>query len=191
MNPSATDNKWDNKWNQTGDLIIPTDGNDLFTISKWDGQTEGWGKYEYVKPTVSFMGSLTDWNNGSVMTEGDIYTLDINVETAEEQKFKIKVGDSWFGNSKLTVEGITLKTTDNDCNCIFDAEVETYHLEYTLSGKTLTFSHTTLVNPTEEVTSLLTKYFNDRTYTRNTVINLNEGAKNELAKYWHAGSDLL
>ena len=95
MNPSATDNKWDNKWNQTGDLIIPTDGNDLFTISKWDGQIEGWGKYEYVKPTVSFMGSLTDWNNGSVMTEGVIYTLNIKVETAGEQKFS-------FFNKKRT-----------------------------------------------------------------------------------------
>lgn len=26
MNPGATANNWDNKWNQTGDLIVPTDG---------------------------------------------------------------------------------------------------------------------------------------------------------------------
>lgn len=38
MNPSATANDWGNKWNQTGDLTIPTDGKNLYTINKgsWD-----------------------------------------------------------------------------------------------------------------------------------------------------------
>ena len=46
MNPSATANNWDNKWNQTGDLKVPTTDKVLFTIasSTWDGQTSGWGK---------------------------------------------------------------------------------------------------------------------------------------------------
>ena len=39
MNPSTTANNWNNKWNQTADLTIPTDGKNLFTIpgSTWDG----------------------------------------------------------------------------------------------------------------------------------------------------------
>lgn len=45
--------------------------------------------------------------------------------------------------------------------------------------------------PTEEVNVLLTSYYNNGNYLRHTEINLNETAKNELAKYWHAGSDLL
>ena len=31
MNPSTTANSWDNKWNQTGDLAVPTDGKNLFS----------------------------------------------------------------------------------------------------------------------------------------------------------------
>ena len=46
MNPSASTNNWDNKWNQTGDLTIPDDGKTLFTIpdSAWDGSTTTWSK---------------------------------------------------------------------------------------------------------------------------------------------------
>ena len=46
MNSSATNMNWDNKWNQTGDLTIPTNGNNLFTLSSstWDGATTTWSK---------------------------------------------------------------------------------------------------------------------------------------------------
>ena len=38
MNSSATEMKWDNKWNQTADLTIPTDGKNLYTVTPgwWD-----------------------------------------------------------------------------------------------------------------------------------------------------------
>ena len=44
MNPNASANNWNNKWNQTGDLIIPSDGKNLFTVPSgaWDGSTSGW-----------------------------------------------------------------------------------------------------------------------------------------------------
>ncbi len=36
---------WDNKWNQTGDLTIPTNGNNCYTVTGW-GETDGkWSKY--------------------------------------------------------------------------------------------------------------------------------------------------
>ena len=46
MNPSTTTNNWNNKWNQTGDLTIPTDGRNLFTVpnGSWDGSTTTWSK---------------------------------------------------------------------------------------------------------------------------------------------------
>ncbi len=55
MNPSALENKWDNKWNQTGDLTIPTDGKNLFTLKdgEWDGATETWSTiYDNSKWTI-------------------------------------------------------------------------------------------------------------------------------------------
>ena len=44
MNPSASTNNWNNKWNQTGDLKIPADGKNLFTLpnGSWDGATTTW-----------------------------------------------------------------------------------------------------------------------------------------------------
>ena len=40
MNPETTDNNWDNKWNQTADLTIPTDGNNYFKAN------DGWEKID-------------------------------------------------------------------------------------------------------------------------------------------------
>lgn len=38
MNPSASANNWNNKWNQTGDLKVPDDGKNLFVVTNgwWD-----------------------------------------------------------------------------------------------------------------------------------------------------------
>lgn len=47
MNPGATANNWDNKWNQTADLVIPTDGKNCFTGSAgvWDYDTGSWSTF--------------------------------------------------------------------------------------------------------------------------------------------------
>lgn len=44
MNPGAAANNWNNKWNQTGDLVIPTDGKNLYTLTggEWDSVTGAW-----------------------------------------------------------------------------------------------------------------------------------------------------
>ena len=41
MNPSTTENNWENKWNQTDDLTVPTDGTNLYTVK--DGTWEKGG----------------------------------------------------------------------------------------------------------------------------------------------------
>lgn len=48
MNPSEPANNWDNDWNQTGDLTIPLDDKNCFTLAdneEWDGATKTWSKY--------------------------------------------------------------------------------------------------------------------------------------------------
>ena len=47
MNPSATANNWDNKWNQTNDLTVPTDGTNPYTIAEgaWDKGAGTWSTY--------------------------------------------------------------------------------------------------------------------------------------------------
>ena len=53
MNPSAADNNWNNKWNQTSDLKVPTDGTNLYTVAEgaWDKGAGTWSTYTpAVKP---------------------------------------------------------------------------------------------------------------------------------------------
>ena len=50
MNPSSTTNGWTQdtqKWNQTGDLTIPTNGNNCYTVKDgtWDKGGGSWSKY--------------------------------------------------------------------------------------------------------------------------------------------------
>lgn len=44
MNPSATANNWNNKWNQTGNLTVPKDGTNLYTVKAgtWDNGGGTW-----------------------------------------------------------------------------------------------------------------------------------------------------
>lgn len=77
MNPATTDNNWNNKWNQTGDLAVPSEKN-LFTLAEgvWDDATTTWSAYGDVgggdDPTVTedegyyLAGTMTGW---SVMPE--------------------------------------------------------------------------------------------------------------------------
>ena len=55
MNPASTENNWDNKWNQTADLKIPTDGTNLYTVKEgtWDNGGGTWSTFNAgsVEPT--------------------------------------------------------------------------------------------------------------------------------------------
>ena len=44
MNPGTAANNWNNKWNQTVDLAIPTDGTNLYTVAEgaWDNGNGAW-----------------------------------------------------------------------------------------------------------------------------------------------------
>ena len=67
MNPNAAANNWNNKWNQTADLKVPTDGTNLYTVKEntWDNGGGTWSVYTpavvepvepvaLAKPNVSF-----------------------------------------------------------------------------------------------------------------------------------------
>ena len=44
MNPNATANNWNNKWNQISDLTVPTDGKNCYTVAEgtWDNGGGTW-----------------------------------------------------------------------------------------------------------------------------------------------------
>ena len=47
MSPTATANNWNNKWNQTADLTVPTDGTNCYTVKAgtWDNGGGTWSTY--------------------------------------------------------------------------------------------------------------------------------------------------
>ena len=61
MNPNAAANDWNNKWNQTGDLKVPTDGTNCYTVKAgtWDNGGGTWSTYTpdpvvYLKPNANW-----------------------------------------------------------------------------------------------------------------------------------------
>ena len=62
MNPNAAANNWDNKWNQTSDLTVPTDGTNCYTVAEgtWDQGGGAWSTYTpdtvlYLKPNANWL----------------------------------------------------------------------------------------------------------------------------------------
>ncbi len=50
MNPGATANDWNNKWNQTGDLALPTDDANCYTLTEDSGNWNGAGEWSVYSP---------------------------------------------------------------------------------------------------------------------------------------------
>ena len=75
MNPGAAANNWNNKWNQTADLKVPTDGTNLYTVTEntWDNGGGEWSVYapsavEPVEPTVLATPVVEATVEGNVVT---------------------------------------------------------------------------------------------------------------------------
>ena len=53
MNPAASANNWTNKWNQTADLKVPTDGSNCYTVKAgtWDNGGGEWSTFGAEAPT--------------------------------------------------------------------------------------------------------------------------------------------
>ena len=81
MNPSASANNWNNKWNQSSDLTIPTNGNNLYTVSEgaWDKGGGSWSKSNHEYSVVENAATCTD-DGSKVYTCncGDTYTKTIS-----------------------------------------------------------------------------------------------------------------
>ena len=106
MNPSTTANDWNNKWNQTGDLKVPTDGKNLFTLAAdvWDGATTTWDTYtpavvepEPEEPAVTYT------------TVAEFLAAEVDDTTFYTLKGTItRVANTSYGNFDLTDETGTI-----------------------------------------------------------------------------------
>ena len=96
MNPSATANNWNNKWNQTADLKVPTDGNNLYTIKDgtWDKGGGTWSVYtpatvepepeqpEVVEPTYTTVAEFL-----AAEEDDTIYTLNGTITSVTQTTY--------------------------------------------------------------------------------------------------------
>ena len=117
MNPSASANNWNNKWNQTSDLVIPTDGKNHYTVKAgtWDKGGGTWSIWPvptvktYVDITITVIANAPasiKWANAGdklanateyvAMTAGENNTYTYTLAQVDEAKgvdYTIKVGD--------------------------------------------------------------------------------------------------
>ena len=53
MNPSTSDNNWDNRWNQTADLLVPTTSFTMYMIQESSWDQGAWEKYHLCSERLS------------------------------------------------------------------------------------------------------------------------------------------
>ena len=97
MNPSTSENNWDNKWNQTDDLMIPTDGKNCYAVKSgtWD---KGGGDWSEIK------NDIIDLSNE---LKNKIGELGLNLAQDTGSVFNIHLSNN---EGTLTIEKVALYT---------------------------------------------------------------------------------
>ncbi len=163
MNGATTENNWDNKWNQTADLTLPTDGKNLYTITGWNENDGTWSVYtaqggddpvvepEVTLPVVAIAGTMNEWSaEANVMVAAED-SLSASVKIAlEAQKYEFKVvsDGQWLS---LNGEGETLYGIHREWNevaHINGVDLRNFELTADVAGEytfTWTYADSTLL----------------------------------------------
>ena len=139
MNPNATDNNWNNKWNQTADLKVPADDKVLFVVpaNSWDGATAaGWTTYVVAEPEPVALATP----NVTVDVDVNVVTLTWNaVEGAAN--YTVQVDDD-------------VEETVNATTYVFEGD---YEVEYTFTVKAIAADTTKNTNSEAAVVKATTE----------------------------------
>ena len=76
MNPSDAANDWNNKWNQTGDLKVQTNGNNCYTVKEgtWDQGGGTWSRIAEEFSVTYVLTNLSSSNTAATIEENTAYT---------------------------------------------------------------------------------------------------------------------
>ncbi len=110
MNPNTTENVWINKWNQTADLTLPTNGNNCYVLTDGSWDAGGWTTYSVdggvgetgpAAVTYYVSGDFNMWTaagSGYLMADnGDgTYALTLTLTTGV---YGLKITDGTWNNS--------------------------------------------------------------------------------------------
>lgn len=132
MNPGTTENNWNNKWNQTADLVIPTDGANCYTVADgtWDKGGGNWSVFGdttpsepqpepdpvYVVAGDSGLCNGINWGQADqtnrMTLSGGIYTITFEDVLPGAYGFKVVKNGDWnqawpSSNYNITVEAVS------------------------------------------------------------------------------------
>ena len=98
--PSDKVADWNGVWNQTGDLVLPTDNNTMYTVTGWGAADGAWSEYVYVEPAYYVCGTMNSWTLSYAdhkMVKGDgVYSLTLTLAAGT---YEFKVNDGTWNSS--------------------------------------------------------------------------------------------
>ena len=147
MNPAYTEFGWnddtttDRLWNQTADLTIGVDPNNVYYIHDWEvgmwGTKDGYDAPAPVAPW-SVAGTFNEWGSLPMdFTETDNMFVASNVTLAEGDMFKITGEGKWYG-AAVTIEAdryVSLTAEDGEQNNIKVAAAGSYDIYLVLDSE--------------------------------------------------------
>ena len=120
MNPGTTENNWDNKWNQSDNLDIPTDNKVVYVVDGWDksGQwIEMGGEVEEVETVYYLRGSMNGWDTSMPLTNNGDGTYSTTIALAAGT-YEYKAADAGWGTAYPAGANAVL-TVYSDCDVTF------------------------------------------------------------------------
>ncbi|MBQ7415667.1 MAG: hypothetical protein IJW14_01355 [Oscillospiraceae bacterium] len=92
---------WTSVWNQTADLDMPTDSNNMYTVTGWNAGDGAWSEYVYVEPAFYVCGTMNSWTLSYAdhkMVKGDdgVYSLTLTLAAGN---YEFKVNDGTWNSS--------------------------------------------------------------------------------------------
>ena len=99
MSPSATANNWNNKWNQTSDLTVPTNGTNCYTVKEgtWDKGGGSWSTITEADPTytVTYYDGTTKVGEAKDVVKGSTF----DYKFFEKEGYRL---EGWYKESSFT-----------------------------------------------------------------------------------------
>ena len=121
MSPTATANNWNNKWNKTADLKVPTDGTNCYTVKEgtWDKGGGTWSTIEITPNESDPSDPIPSDPTPSIPVDQDFYLFGyINGANYGCEEDAANLGEYKFVDGKVTatfskVSYVAVKTGDN------------------------------------------------------------------------------
>jgi hypothetical protein len=139
MNPGNSTNSWNNRWNQTSDLKVPTNGTNCYVVAPgtWDKGAGSWteftpdggvGTTEAIVNKYHIVGSMNEWSksDSNMMTDNGDGTWSITMDlTAGSYTYKVTdTMGMWYPDGMGTDLKLTV-ATDGAVTFTFDVATKT------------------------------------------------------------------